>query len=73
MSNQLTLLSSRDNHYDNMVRMYTGCAVVLENLEITYTLEHQDLSFLQVFIAHQSSHPFRLKLTANRLADNSPV
>lgn len=65
MSNQLTLLSSRDNHYDNMVRMYTDCAVVLENLEVTYTLEHQDLSFLQVCIVH--------KLTANRPADNSPV
>nr|XP_046228029.1 melanoma receptor tyrosine-protein kinase-like isoform X2 [Scatophagus argus] len=47
MSNQLTLLGTRDNHYDNMVRMYANCSVVLENLEITYTLEHQDLSFLQ--------------------------
>ncbi|XP_070784140.1 melanoma receptor tyrosine-protein kinase-like isoform X5 [Enoplosus armatus] len=47
MSNQLTLLGTRDNHYDNMVRMYSNCSVVLENLEITYTSEHQDLSFLQ--------------------------
>ncbi|KAK2886798.1 melanoma receptor tyrosine-protein kinase-like [Channa argus] len=47
MSNQLTLLGTRENHYDNMVRMYTNCSVVLENLEVTYTMEHQDLSFLQ--------------------------
>ncbi|KAL7373850.1 hypothetical protein ABVT39_015874 [Epinephelus coioides] len=47
MSNQLTLLGTHDNHYDNMVRMYSNCSVVLENLEITYTREHQDLSFLQ--------------------------
>ncbi|KAK2859787.1 hypothetical protein Q5P01_004407 [Channa striata] len=47
MSNQLTLLGSRENHYDNMVRMFTNCSVVLENLEVTYTMEHQDLSFLQ--------------------------
>eukprot|EP00064_Thunnus_orientalis_P014425 superscaffoldBa00002497_g14469 len=30
-----------------MVRMYSNCSVVLENLEVTYILEHQDLSFLQ--------------------------
>ncbi|XP_028288363.1 melanoma receptor tyrosine-protein kinase-like isoform X2 [Parambassis ranga] len=47
MSNQLTLLGTRENHYDNMVRMYSNCSVVLENLEVTYSLEHQDLSFLQ--------------------------
>lgn len=47
-SNQLTQLGTRENHYSNMVRMYSNCSVVLENLEITYTLEHQDLSFLQV-------------------------
>ncbi|XP_040921570.1 melanoma receptor tyrosine-protein kinase-like [Toxotes jaculatrix] len=47
MSNQLTLLGTRENHYDNIMRMYSNCSVVLENLEITYTLEHQDLSFLQ--------------------------
>lgn len=48
MSNQLTMLGTRDNHYDNMVRMYSNCSVVLDNLEVTYTLEHHDLSFLQV-------------------------
>ncbi|XP_031164484.1 melanoma receptor tyrosine-protein kinase-like [Sander lucioperca] len=47
MSNYLTLLGTRDYHYDNMVRMYANCSVVLENLEVTYTLAHQDLSFLQ--------------------------
>ncbi|XP_068603953.1 LOW QUALITY PROTEIN: melanoma receptor tyrosine-protein kinase-like [Brachionichthys hirsutus] len=46
-SNQLTLLGTRDNHYDNLVRTYTDCSVVLENLEVTYTLQHQDLSFLK--------------------------
>uniref|UniRef100_UPI0037E8D14B melanoma receptor tyrosine-protein kinase-like isoform X2 n=1 Tax=Semicossyphus pulcher TaxID=241346 RepID=UPI0037E8D14B len=47
MSNQLTLLGTRENHFDNMLRMYSNCSVVLENLEVTYTLEHHDLSFLQ--------------------------
>uniref|UniRef100_A0A665VA60 Receptor protein-tyrosine kinase n=1 Tax=Echeneis naucrates TaxID=173247 RepID=A0A665VA60_ECHNA len=46
-SNQLTLLGTRENHYDIMVRMFSNCTVVLENLEITFTLEHHDLSFLQ--------------------------
>lgn len=48
MSNQLTQLATRENHYDNMVRMYSNCEVVLDNLEVTYTLNHQNLSFLQV-------------------------
>lgn len=47
-SNLLTLLGTREYHYESMVRMYSNCSVVLENLEITYTLENQDLSFLQV-------------------------
>uniref|UniRef100_UPI003AABDA4D melanoma receptor tyrosine-protein kinase-like n=1 Tax=Centroberyx gerrardi TaxID=166262 RepID=UPI003AABDA4D len=47
MSNQLTLLGTFADHYDNMVRMYSNCTVVLENLEVTYTQEHHDLSFLQ--------------------------
>ncbi|KAM4718311.1 melanoma receptor tyrosine-protein kinase-like isoform 2-T2 [Anableps anableps] len=47
MSNQLTLLGTREYHYRNMEKMYSNCNVVLENLEITYTQEHQDLSFLQ--------------------------
>ncbi|XP_024136002.1 melanoma receptor tyrosine-protein kinase [Oryzias melastigma] len=47
MTNQLTLLGTRENHYKSMVREYSNCSVVLENLEITYIQEHQDLSFLQ--------------------------
>ncbi|XP_042370683.1 melanoma receptor tyrosine-protein kinase-like, partial [Plectropomus leopardus] len=46
-SNQLTLLGTRESHYNKMVTMYSNCSVVLENLEVTFTLEHQDLSFLQ--------------------------
>lgn len=37
-----------DNHYLKMKKMYSDCNVVLENLEITYIQENQDLSFLQV-------------------------
>lgn len=48
MSNHLSLLGTYEQHYDSMVRMYSNCSVVLENLEITYTQEHHDLSFLQV-------------------------
>ncbi|XP_028818310.1 epidermal growth factor receptor isoform X3 [Denticeps clupeoides] len=47
LSNKLTLLGSYDDHYRNMVRMYTNCSTVLENLEITYVQEYQDLSFLR--------------------------
>uniref|UniRef100_A0A3Q1ELU9 Receptor protein-tyrosine kinase n=1 Tax=Acanthochromis polyacanthus TaxID=80966 RepID=A0A3Q1ELU9_9TELE len=47
MSNQLNLLGTRENHYDNMVRMFSNCSVVLENLEVTYSLENHDLGFLQ--------------------------
>lgn len=31
-----------------MVKTYSNCTVVLENLEITYVEEHRDLSFLKV-------------------------
>ncbi|XP_056290617.1 melanoma receptor tyrosine-protein kinase-like [Pseudoliparis swirei] len=47
MQNYLTQLGTREHHYDNMVKTYSNCTVVLENLEVTYTLEHQDLDFLQ--------------------------
>lgn len=47
-SNQMTQLGTRENHYNNIVKMYANCTMVLENLEITHTREHQDLSFLQV-------------------------
>ncbi|CAL8402257.1 unnamed protein product [Gadus morhua 'NCC'] len=45
-SNQLALLGTYDEHYDNLVRVYTDCTVLLENLEITYIQQHRDLSFL---------------------------
>ncbi|XP_036411675.1 epidermal growth factor receptor [Colossoma macropomum] len=46
-NNRLTLLSSVDDHYQNMVKMYSNCTVILENLEITYTTDKHDLSFLK--------------------------
>uniref|UniRef100_A0A3Q2ZFX4 Uncharacterized protein n=1 Tax=Kryptolebias marmoratus TaxID=37003 RepID=A0A3Q2ZFX4_KRYMA len=36
---------------------YSNCSVVLENLEITYTLEHHDLSFLKVRISTRDASP----------------
>ncbi|KAI1902030.1 hypothetical protein AGOR_G00040510 [Albula goreensis] len=47
INNRLTLLGSREDHYRNLVRVYSNCTVVLENLEITYTEAHHDLSFLK--------------------------
>uniref|UniRef100_A0A8C4H6T6 Receptor protein-tyrosine kinase n=1 Tax=Dicentrarchus labrax TaxID=13489 RepID=A0A8C4H6T6_DICLA len=35
------------DHYLNMVKTYSNCTVVLENLEITYMEEDRDLSFLR--------------------------
>ncbi|KAJ8010643.1 hypothetical protein DPEC_G00077220 [Dallia pectoralis] len=46
-SNKLTQLGAEDEHYNSMVRMYTNCSVVLENLELTYTQDHHDLTFLK--------------------------
>ncbi|XP_066511540.1 epidermal growth factor receptor-like isoform X1 [Hoplias malabaricus] len=46
-NNRLTLLSTVDDHYQNMVKMYSNCTVILENLEITYATQKHDLSFLQ--------------------------
>uniref|UniRef100_A0A3Q2P4L9 receptor protein-tyrosine kinase n=1 Tax=Fundulus heteroclitus TaxID=8078 RepID=A0A3Q2P4L9_FUNHE len=46
-TNRVNLLGSKDDHYLNMVRTYSNCTVVLENLEITYVEEHRDLSFLR--------------------------
>ncbi|KAF1383726.1 hypothetical protein PFLUV_G00134830 [Perca fluviatilis] len=46
ISNRLNLLGSKDDHYLNMVKTYSNCTVVLENLEVTYMEEHRDLSFL---------------------------
>lgn len=53
MSNQLNLLGTPENHYDNMLRMFSNCSVVLENLEVTYTQKHHSLTFLQVCILTQ--------------------
>lgn len=46
-SNQLSQLGTPQNHYENLVRTFSNCTVVLENLEITHTMPHHDLSFLQ--------------------------
>lgn len=48
ISNRLTLLGTVDDHYNNLVRMYSNCTVVLENLELTYIQDYHDLSFLKV-------------------------
>uniref|UniRef100_A0A4W4EKZ0 Receptor protein-tyrosine kinase n=1 Tax=Electrophorus electricus TaxID=8005 RepID=A0A4W4EKZ0_ELEEL len=34
-------------HYQNMLKMYSNCTVILENLEITHTTHEHDLSFLE--------------------------
>ncbi|KAJ8272944.1 hypothetical protein GJAV_G00095330 [Gymnothorax javanicus] len=47
IKNELSVLSSREDHYRNLVKVYNNCDVVLENLEITYTEAHHDLSFLK--------------------------
>ncbi|KAA0718960.1 Epidermal growth factor receptor [Triplophysa tibetana] len=46
-NNKLALLGTVDDHYQIIVKMYSNCTVVLENLEITYTTEKHDLSFLR--------------------------
>uniref|UniRef100_A0A3B5AVZ7 receptor protein-tyrosine kinase n=1 Tax=Stegastes partitus TaxID=144197 RepID=A0A3B5AVZ7_9TELE len=48
ISNRLNLLGTKDDHYVNMVKTYSNCTVVLENLEVTHMEEHRDLSFLRV-------------------------
>uniref|UniRef100_A0A1A8CXK3 Receptor protein-tyrosine kinase n=1 Tax=Nothobranchius kadleci TaxID=1051664 RepID=A0A1A8CXK3_NOTKA len=47
ITNRLNLLGSKDDHYLNLVKTYSNCTVVLENLEITYMEQHRDLSFLR--------------------------
>ncbi|XP_068197776.1 epidermal growth factor receptor [Antennarius striatus] len=47
ITNRLNLLGSKEDHYLNMVKTYSNCTVVLENLEITYMEDHHDLSFLR--------------------------
>uniref|UniRef100_A0A8B9H564 receptor protein-tyrosine kinase n=1 Tax=Astyanax mexicanus TaxID=7994 RepID=A0A8B9H564_ASTMX len=46
-SNKLNLLSQADDHYRALMKMYSNCTVVLENLEITHVGENYDLSFLR--------------------------
>lgn len=53
MSNQLNLLGGPESHYDKMLKMFSNCSVVLENLEVTYTQKHHSLDFLQVCILTQ--------------------
>ncbi|XP_035025163.2 epidermal growth factor receptor [Hippoglossus stenolepis] len=47
LTNRLSLLGSKDDHYLSTVKTYSNCTVILENLEITYMEEHRDLSFLR--------------------------
>uniref|UniRef100_A0AAY4BJC1 receptor protein-tyrosine kinase n=1 Tax=Denticeps clupeoides TaxID=299321 RepID=A0AAY4BJC1_9TELE len=47
LHNGLAFLSTADDHYQNFVKMYKNCTVVLENLEITYITNKHDLSFLE--------------------------
>ncbi|CAM4595889.1 unnamed protein product [Leuciscus chuanchicus] len=46
-NNKMSLLGTVDDHYQILVKMYSNCTVVLENLEITYMTEKHDLSFLR--------------------------
>ncbi|XP_010765958.1 epidermal growth factor receptor [Notothenia coriiceps] len=46
ITNRLNLLGSKEDHYLNMVKTYSNCTVVLENLEITHMEGHHNLSFL---------------------------
>uniref|UniRef100_H3D7Q7 receptor protein-tyrosine kinase n=1 Tax=Tetraodon nigroviridis TaxID=99883 RepID=H3D7Q7_TETNG len=46
-SNRLNLLGNYENHYETMLRMFSNCSVVLENLEVTYAQKHHSLAFLQ--------------------------
>lgn len=48
ITNRLNLLGSKADHYLNMVKTYSNCTVVLENLEVTHMEDHRDLSFLRV-------------------------
>lgn len=47
VTNRLNLLGTKEDHYRNMVKTYSNCTVVLENLEITHMEDHRDLSFLR--------------------------
>ncbi|CAB1326441.1 unnamed protein product [Coregonus sp. 'balchen'] len=47
VTNRFNLLGSKEDHYLNMVKTYSNCTVVLENLEVTYMEDYHDLSFLR--------------------------
>uniref|UniRef100_A0A4W5QPX6 receptor protein-tyrosine kinase n=1 Tax=Hucho hucho TaxID=62062 RepID=A0A4W5QPX6_9TELE len=47
ITNQFSLLGSKEGHYLNMVKTYSNCTIVLENLEVTHMEDHHDLSFLR--------------------------
>lgn len=47
-SNRVNLMDNKEDHYLNMVKTYSNCTIVLENLEITHVDENRDLSFLKV-------------------------
>uniref|UniRef100_A0A8C7IIU9 receptor protein-tyrosine kinase n=1 Tax=Oncorhynchus kisutch TaxID=8019 RepID=A0A8C7IIU9_ONCKI len=47
VKNPVALLGSKEDHYLNMVKTYSNCTVVLENLEVTYMEDDHDLSFLR--------------------------
>ncbi|KAM4605499.1 epidermal growth factor receptor [Polymixia lowei] len=47
ITNRFNLLGSKEDHYLNMVKTYSNCTVVLENLEVTHMEDHHDLSFLR--------------------------
>ncbi|XP_076000694.1 epidermal growth factor receptor [Genypterus blacodes] len=47
ITNRLNLLGSKEDHYASMVKAYSNCTVVMENLEVTYMDEHHNLSFLR--------------------------
>jgi len=49
-NNKLNLLGTVDDHYQILVKMYSNCTVVLENLEITYMTENHDLSFCFIIL-----------------------
>ncbi|XP_076826383.1 epidermal growth factor receptor isoform X1 [Brachyhypopomus gauderio] len=45
--NKLNLLGEPNDHYESLVKMYSNCTVVLQNLEITHLQEYHDLTFLR--------------------------
>lgn len=51
-----------------MLKMFSNCSVVLENLEVTYTQKHHSLEFLQVCILTQ-----QLRISACPQCDKSSL